>query len=316
MECAIFSSSGARAGTTEETIDMNELKVAVLGLGAMGARMARRLIEAGHDVTVYNRNSERATPLVDAGARWASTPREAASGREVVIAMVRDDDASRAVWLDPQTGALRALAPGAVAVECSTLTPGWSRRLAAAATEAGRRVLEAPVVGSRPQAEAGQLAILAGGDAETLEAARPALDALAGAVHHVGPVGAGATMKLVVNTLFAAQVALFGELLGVCRAAGITAGSALEVLGALPVTSPALKGVGGLVVAGKFAPMFPIELVEKDLGYLVATAEAADCDAPTSRAVREVYDRARDAGLSDENIAAVVKLFIDAPSAT
>ena len=129
-------------------------KIAFLGLGAMGLRMAANLVNAGHSVTVWNRDPAKAAPRAALGAGIAGTPKAAAGGAEIVIAMVRDDEASRRVWLDPETGALGWLGRHAIAVESSTLSVGWVKALAAAAGERGISFLDAPVVGSRPQAEA------------------------------------------------------------------------------------------------------------------------------------------------------------------
>ncbi len=191
--------------------------VAVLGLGAMGRRMAKKLLEAGHDVVAYNRTGERARALEAEGATRAESPREAAARSDIVIGMVTDDDASRAVWLDANTGAIGGLREGAVAIESSTLTSAWVRELADAVTARGAGFLDAPVVGSRPQAEAGQLIYCVGGAAETLNKARGGLSAMGAAIHHVGPVAAGIATKLAVNALFGIQVAALGEMLGMVR---------------------------------------------------------------------------------------------------
>lgn len=287
-----------------------DAKVAVLGLGAMGARMAKRLLDAGCAVTVWNRTEARAQDLVAAGATWAPTPRAAADGQQVVICMVRDDDASRAVWLHPETGALAGLGPDAVALESSTLTPAWVEELARAHQAHDRAFLDVPVAGSRPQAEAGQLVYLVGGPEATLARVREVLGVMGGAVHHVGPVGAGTRLKLAVNALFGIQVAALGEALALLEKGGIGRAQAMAALGDMPVTSPALKGVGGLIAAGQFAPLFPIDLVEKDFGYVLAAAEAAGVECPTAAAVRDVYTRAQRDGWGDENIAAVAKVFL------
>ncbi|MGF1469609.1 MAG: NAD(P)-dependent oxidoreductase [Sandaracinaceae bacterium] len=284
-------------------------RVAVLGLGAMGGRMARRLIDAGYEVTVYNRSASRAEPLVEAGARRAATPRAAVAEADVAIACVTDDEASRKVWLDDAEGALAALGPDAVAVESSTLTPAWVRSLGGHMAEARRAFLDAPVVGSRPQAEAGQLVHLLGGEPGHLDAARPVLEVVGGAVHHVGPVGAGTVVKLVVNALFGIQVAAVGELLALAERSGVAKARAAEVLAALPVTSPAASLVAGLIVKEVYAPLFPIDLVDKDFRYALAQAEAVGLDAPSLAGTRAVYARAREAGLGDLNIHAVAKLF-------
>lgn len=284
-------------------------KIAILGLGAMGARMARNLLQKGHDVVVYNRTAARVKPLVAEGARGAGTPREAAAGADVVIGMVTDDHASRALWLDERTGAAGGLGAGAIAIESSTLTPAWVHDLAGAIAASGAAFLDAPVVGSRPQAEAAALIYLVGGPVEALERARGVLAAMGSAIHHVGPVGAGTVMKLAVNGLFGIQVAALAELLGMVERAGLERAQVVELLGSMPVTSPALKGIGGLMAARAFAPMFPIDLVEKDFGYIVETAQRLGAATPTAAAVRAVYAQAQRQGHGSDNIAAVVQTF-------
>src|SRR5579864_5429565 len=167
-------------------------KIAFLGLGAMGSRMAGNLLKAGHAVTVWNRDPSKVTPLAALGAVIAGTPKAAVPGAEIVIAMVRDDGASQRVWLDPESGALGGVGRQAIAIESSTLTVGWVKTLSAAAAGRGVSFLDAPVVGSRPQAEAAELTFLAGGDSSVLARAEPVLRVMGSAVHHVGSSGAGA----------------------------------------------------------------------------------------------------------------------------
>ena len=290
------------------TLDQHS-KIAFLGLGAMGSRMATRLLDAGFPVTVYSRTESRTTPLTERGASSASTPREAAAGAAAVFSMVTDDDAARAVWLG-DGGALGALENDAIAIEASTLTPACAEELAASAGRRGGRFLDAPVVGTRPQAEAGQLIFLVGGDRSTLEAARPALGPLSGAVHHVGSAGRGMAIKLAINSYFAVQVAALGEALGLATQNGIELARATEIFKALPITAPALAGVAGQIEASSFAPLFPIDLVAKDLRYVLDAGAAAGSDAPASRAALSTYERARQAGHGDENISAVARLFV------
>ena len=227
------------------------MNVSLLGLGAMGARMAVHLLDAGHTLTVWNRSPGPADALRQRGARVATTPAEAAQSAEVVLSMVTDDDASRAVWIGPD-GALAGLAQGAVAVESSTLTPGRVRKLAQAVGERGASFLDAPVMGSRPQAEAGTLIFLVGGDGASVERVRPLLEAMGGAVHHVGPTGQGAALKLAVNGLYAIQVAAVGEWFHTLRAAGVEADRVVDVLSVVPVTSPAAAGALAAIAAGRF----------------------------------------------------------------
>lgn len=282
-------------------------KIAILGLGEMGVRMAARLIAAEHDVVVYNRSAGRSNTLAGATAR--ATPREAAQDADIVISMVTDDTASRAVWLDEKNGALRGIGQGALAIESSTVTPAWIDELSRLVRAHGCELLDAPVLGSRPQAEAGALIYLMGGSAGAVERARPIVMAMGSALHHVGPIGAGVTMKLAVNALFGVQVAALAEVVGLLENAGFQRGAALDVLAAMPVTSPALHGIGALVAARRYQPMFPIDLVEKDFRYALDTARVCRSEAPVIAAARTVYAQARERGLGGHNIAAVAKLY-------
>ncbi|MEL7362942.1 MAG: NAD(P)-dependent oxidoreductase [Bacteroidota bacterium] len=282
-------------------------RLALLGLGAMGSRMAARLLShseeaAGWNVTVWNRSAERAAPLEALGATVAATPREAAASADLVIGMVSDDVASRALWLADDTGAVHGLRAGTVAITSSTLTPAWTRELGEAVAAKGARFLDAPVVGTRPHAENGILTFLVGGEAAALDGARPVLDVLGGGVHHIGPVGAGMTMKLAVNMLFAAQVATLADTVRLFQTSDLAVDAALDTLGALPVTSPIMELMRPLMLRDAFPPNFPISLVEKDLRYF---AEAAGGTVPTTEAIRAVYAAAIAQGFGEDDISGI-----------
>jgi 3-hydroxyisobutyrate dehydrogenase len=283
-------------------------KVSVLGLGAMGSRMAANLIKAGHQVTVWNRNPLAAQALVDAGALAAHTPKEAASGADFVIAMVRDNEASRHIWLDSDTGALAGMSNHAIAIESSTLTAEWIRELAARLEERAVPLIEAPVVGSTPQAEAAQLTYFVGGDAETLARSEVILKAMGSSIHHVGPIGAGTVAKLATNTLLGIQVTVLAELIGMLRRSGADVARVLEAVSVTPAWSMAAGRVSGLMLAGNFAPQFPVDLIEKDFGYTLQAA-GSDLAAPTVAAARGVFREAIRRGFGEENMTAVAKLF-------
>jgi 3-hydroxyisobutyrate dehydrogenase len=284
--------------------------ITVLGLGAMGSRMAANLLKAGHAVTVWNRTPEAAAALVTQGAKQALTPRQAAVGADLVIAMVRDDEASRDVWLAPESGALGGVEKGAIAIESSTLTPGWIRELGAAVAVRGVALLEAPVVGSRPQAEAAQLVYLIGGDEATLEQAKPVLMAMGSTVSHVGPLGSGALVKLSTNALLGVQVTVLAELIGLLKRSGADAASAIKAIAGTAAWSPAANYLSGTMLAGNFAPQFPIALIEKDFGYAVDAAGSPDA-APTIAAARSIFQRAIAKGLGGENMTGVVQMFTE-----
>ena len=284
-------------------------QISVLGTGAMGSRIAANLLGQGHAVTVWNRTAEKTLPLIEAGAQSARTPQEAVRAAEFVIAMVRDDEASRRVWLDPEVGALAGMAVGAIALESSTLTVEWTGTLAKHCREREITFLDAPVVGSRPQAEAAQLIYLVGGEQAAFDSVQPILIELGSAVHHAGTVGSGMAIKLAVNAFFGIQAAAMGELIGFMQRCGLDDARSLDIFTATPVCSPAVKALASGMMARQFLPLFPIELVEKDLGYLTATGQARQADLPIGNAARQVFQRALAQGYAADNITGVAQLY-------
>lgn len=289
-------------------------RVAVLGLGAMGRRMAARLLAAGHDVVVWNRSpgpaEELAAELAVSGARVAGSPREAAAWASFVIAMVYDDAASRAVWLDPHSGAFAGLRPGAVALDCATLSPAHVRRLHDEAGARGLAFLDAPLAGSRPQAEAGELVFMVGGAAEHLTAAEPVLRAMGRAVHHAGGPAAGTLVKLMVNVLLASQVATLAEGLALAARAGLDPAAAFAIVSDTPVAGPSLRGAGAAMLARDFRPQAPVDLIVKDLGLARAAGEAAGLSLPMAAAAERLYRQAAALGLGPDNLTGIVKLYL------
>ena len=240
--------------------------IAVLGLGAMGSRVATRLLDAGHTVTVWNRTPSAARPLRARGAIPHPHPSGAVADARLVLVCVRDDDASAAVWAATASG----VSDRTPRIDVSTITPRHAERLA---RSFGSSFLVAPMIGSRPQIQAGQLTLLVGGPSSTVERVRPVLADIAGAVHHVGDVADAARLKLVVNGLFAAQLAVAGELLDMLRTADADVTGIAALLGTLPVTSPALARSLPRILESDTAPNFPLELVAKDLDYLTQQAD-------------------------------------------
>lgn len=281
-------------------------RIAFLGLGAMGRRMAARLVAAGHDVTVWNRTMPLAPPD---GAHLAATAREAALGAEMVVSMVRDDAASEQVWLDERSGAIAGMADGALGVEASTVTPRQARRLHRVAALRGVAFLDCPLAGSRPQAEAGQLIFMAGGDETVVARAEPVLRAMGTAVHHAGAAGAGATVKLLLNGLFCTQVAAVAELLAMAGKAGVDRARAMAIVGATPVAGPAVARAAAAMLAGGAAPAFPIDLAEKDLSFAVETAATAGAALPLTGAVRAIFAAARSEGLGALDVTGIVRRY-------
>ena len=280
-------------------------RVALLGLGTMGAGMAANWLAKGFDLTVWNRTRARTQALADKGARVATTPREAAEGADCVFAMVADDTASRAVWLGDD-GALAGAKTGAVVVESSTLTPDWVRELAGRARAKGCAFLDAPVGGSRQAAASGELRLFVGGDAATLDKARPALIAIGSKIDLLGPAGAGATWKLINNQLIAAQVAALGEALDVARKAGFRPVQISSLILNGAALSPIVKMKLPSMLNGDYdEPDFALSLMLKDARYAAALAQSLGAPADLVSSAVKAFARAEAKGLGAKDIAAV-----------
>ena len=285
-------------------------KVTVMGLGAMGSRMAAALLRAGHEVTVWNRTESRVAPLVEAGARSAETPRTAVRDCELAISMVRDDPASRQVWLGEE-GALDGLPREAMAMECSTLGLEWTQKLAETFRTAGIAFIDAPVAGSRPQADAGQLIFLPGGDEAVVNRAAPFFEVMGKTWLHAGPNGMGTLLKLGINAAFGVQVALMGELMGLFEKRNIDGQKLMDLLIETPICSPAAKGAALAMKARAFDPAFPIDLVAKDFDCVLAAARHLGADLPVTGATQAIYHRAVEEGLAERNITGIACRYLE-----
>ena len=285
---------------------MSKPRVALIGLGLMGSGMARRLLGAGFPLTVYNRNPERVAPLAAEGAHAVASPREAAARAEVVLSMVADDAASRAVWLG-ERGALAGAARGCVLVESSTLTVGWIEELAREAAERGCELLDAPVTGTKPHAASGELCFLVGGSASALETARPALAAMSRAIVHVGTTGRGALLKLINNFMAGVQAASLAEALALIERAGLDRTKALEVLTTGAPGSPLVKTLSARMTARDYTPNFVMRLMAKDLTYALGEGQRHGLSLSTIAAALEVLKQAIAKGHGEEDFSALVE---------
>jgi 3-hydroxyisobutyrate dehydrogenase len=280
--------------------------IAFIGLGVMGAGMAGQLLKAGFPLAVYNRSAERAADLVRNGARLAKSPQDAAAGAGVVFAMVADDAASRAVWLGGK-GAIAGMQPGAAAVDCSTLSPGWIAELAEAAKAHGCAFLDAPVTGSKLQAECGQLLFLVGGETEALERARPAFQAMGRGVIHLGPVGSGARMKLINNFLCGVQAAALAEAVTVIEKSGFDRDAALDILKNGAPGSPLVKGVLERMVDREYEVNFELDLMQKDLRYAITEGHRWNVAMTMAAAALGMFIDASQKGWGKRDFSAVVE---------
>lgn len=285
---------------------MSKPRVALIGLGLMGSGMARRLLGAGFPLSVYNRNPERAAPLAAEGAHASASPREAAARADVVLSMVADDAAARAVWLGEQ-GALAGAARGTVLVECSTVTVEWIEELARAAAAAGCELLDAPVTGSRTHAASGELSFLVGGPLAALETARPVLAAMSRAIVHVGATGRGALLKLVNNFLCGVQAASLAEALALIERSGLDRAKALEVLTNGAPGSPLVKTLAARMTARDYTPNFLLPLMAKDLSYALGEGRRHGVPLSTAASALELYQQAIAGGHGEEDFSVVVE---------
>jgi 3-hydroxyisobutyrate dehydrogenase len=281
-------------------------RVALVGLGVMGSGMAGQLLDAGFPLVVFNRNRERAMPYVARGASLATSPSEAAADADVIVAMVADDDASREVWLG-QRGALAASKPGTLLIECSTLSPSWIRHLAQAAEARGCALLEAPVTGSKVQAAAGELLFLVGGAADTLERARPVLDAMGRGAVHLGAHGSGAFLKLINNFLCGVQAASLAEALALIERSELPRDMALEVLTEGAPGSPLVKMLSARMASSDYSVHFELDLMRKDLAYCITEGQAHGILLGTAMAALREFDHASEDGSGAKDLSAVVE---------
>ncbi len=287
------------------------MNIGFVGLGTMGAPMAGRLLEAGHDVAVHNRTREREVPLAERGARRAATPREAATGADVVFTMVNDTPDVRAVAEGPD-GVLAGLAPGATWVDASTIAPDAARDLADAARAVGAAALDAPVSGGSEGAERGTLSIMIGGEAAAVEAARPALEVLGATLTHVGPAGAGQVAKAVNQVVIAGTYAAVAEGLAFALAADVDEGKVLEAIAGGAAGSWGLTHRGPNMLAGTYPLGFRTRLHRKDLGIALEAAEAIGVPLPLAAQVAQREVELIRRGFGDEDVANVARLAREA----
>jgi len=278
--------------------------VGFVGLGAMGGRMAKRLLDAGHRVVGYNRTAEKARALVAAGLVLEKSPRAVAEGVDAVLSMVTDDKALRAIALGPD-GVIAGLRPGAVWAEMSTVSPEVTRELGAAITARGAALIDAPVSGSPITLEAGQLSFMVGGDPAALEKVRPCLLAIGPTITHVGELGLAVTMKIATNLGLAVQMLAFSEAVVLAEKAGIARERAVEVLLKSVIASPMVKYRGPFVLGMPAEALFDVNMAQKDLGLALSMGRALGVPLPSVALVDELLSAARGLDLADYDFAVV-----------
>ncbi|WP_411871409.1 NAD(P)-dependent oxidoreductase [Vulcanococcus limneticus] len=282
--------------------------VAWIGLGALGSPMASNLLAAGFPLTVHNRRRGREEPLAARGARRAASPAEAAAGAELIAVCVSDDAAVEAV-LFGGPGVVAGARRGSLVIDCSTIAPATSRRLAQRLEEQGIGYLDAPVTGGTEGARAGTLSVLVGGSPGDLERARPLLGCVGSRLSHFGPVGAGQAAKAVNQVLVAGSYAAVAEGLALARRLELPLEPLVEALKGGAAGSWALEHRSGAMIAGSFPLGFRLALHRKDLAIALAEAAAAGLELPVSERVAALEDCLLAAGWGDEDVAALARWF-------
>ena len=266
------------------------MKIAVLGTGLMGAPMARRLLGAGRQVTVWNRTPAKAVALADDGARVAATVRDAVAGAGLVVTMLENGQAVAAVLFDEAAGAAGALDPGALVVDMSSIPPGTAREHAGRLAESGVGHVDAPVSGGVPGAEAGTLAIMAGGPPDLVARAADALSAL-GRWTHVGPAGAGQLAKLANQAIVGVTLTVVAEALVLARAGGADPAAVRDAIRGGFAESRVLDLHGAKMLARDFRPGGRASIQLKDMDTVLATAAELGLKLPAVEAARDLYAR-------------------------
>jgi 3-hydroxyisobutyrate dehydrogenase-like beta-hydroxyacid dehydrogenase len=286
------------------------MRIGFLGLGTMGFPMAHNLARAGHAVVVWNRTAAKADPLLRKGATRAETPRQAASGQDLVITSLSDERALREV-LEGDAGALAGLAQGAVLVDTSTAGLRATRWMEEQVQARGASFVAAPVLGSKAAAEKAQLVVVAGGPAAAREKARPALHAISARLVELDTAQQAALMKLVVNAVGGAMVAGLAEALALAAKGGLDVARVVETVQASSFHSPIYLMKGEQILQGDFEPRFTMALAEKDQRLAQEAAEELGASLPINVAVRRLYGEGVASGRGEADFCAIADLLFE-----
>ncbi len=293
-------------------------KVGLIGLGLMGRPMGLNLLKAGYALTVWNRTAARAESLVAAGANLAGSPQEVAAACDVLITIVSDPPALEGVlWGGSSSGsgsgqgsgALASLRPGSIYIDSSTVSPVLARKIATACAERKVSFLDAPVTGGTWGAETGELVFMVGGDEQVLNEAEPVFSVMGKRWFHLGPNGAGQTIKLAMNLILALQVDALAEAIALVTAAGLQGEKLVEVLQSSMARAAVLDVKAPLLLKGEYPPSFPLRLMHKDMGLALDLAKEAGVMLPAAAAAYSTYSAVKAAAKEDLDYAAVMKFW-------
>jgi 3-hydroxyisobutyrate dehydrogenase len=286
------------------------VKLGFIGLGNMGSRIAQRLLAHGYELVVFDRNRTKSEALVRNGAVPVNDIAELARSADVILSCLTNDEAVQSVYANPE-GVLAKARPGTMVLEMSTVSPETSRELHKQAARVGVDVMDVAISGSTPAAEQGTLTLLTGGNAELFQAAQPIFDAIARQYFHLGPSGAGTTMKLVVNTLLGVGMQAIAEAVVLGEGAGLDRKLLLDVLSRTAVVAPAHVGKLARIERNDYSPQFPLGLMNKDFQLILKTAAGENVPMPaTEAAFRANADQFAQGG--EQDFSAVVRRIEEA----
>ncbi len=268
-------------------LNAGQVKLGFIGMGAMGSRIARRLLEQGYKVSVFNRDRSKAVALLPYGASVAGSAAELAGSVDVILSCLSNDEAVRSVYTGPE-GILASLGKDAIVLEMSTISPQTSRELHALSLKRGVEVLDAAISGSTLAAEQGKLVLLVGGNGVTFHAAEPILHSVAAGVFFMGPSGSGTSMKLVLNTLLGVGMQGVAEAVALGELQGLDRKRLLEVLSQTAVVAPAHLGKLARAKRNDYSPQFSVGLMNKDFGLILKAADSQNFAMPATKAAFDI----------------------------
>src|SRR6267143_1220598 len=282
-------------------------RLGFIGIGSMGRPIARRLLQAGYKVIVYNRDRRKAEALVECGATVAKRISQLAFYADVILSCLPTDDAVRSVYAGPE-GVFANARPGSVIIEMSTVNPEISRELYKLGVACAVGVLDVPISGSTLAAEQGTLTLLGGGDEDVFHTAEPIFRAISQQNFYLGPSGSGTTMKLVVNTLLGVGMQAVGEAVAFGEKAGLNRDRLLDVLSQTAVVAQAHVGKLERAMKSDYSPQFPIRLMNKDFGLILNLAAAVGARMPAAGAAFEINARQSDEGAEQDFSAVILRM--------
>jgi 3-hydroxyisobutyrate dehydrogenase-like beta-hydroxyacid dehydrogenase len=285
------------------------MKVGFVGLGIMGSGMALNLLKRGHDLIIYNRSRQKAEDLVAKGAKWVATPADMAKQVSVIVTMLAKPDAVAEMALHKKEGFLDHLGANALWIDCSTVNPSFSQRMASEAKQRNVRFLDAPVMGSKVPAQQGQLLFFVGGEKADLDEARPLFDAMGKTIIHVGGHGMGSSMKIVNNLMVAQAMVAYCEGLVLGLSLGIPKEMLFNAISNSPVFSPVLTTRRIKIESDTFDPDFHLKWMYKDLQLATETAYETGVAMPATNVVKEIFALAMRDGLGEQDLSAVFKVL-------